>query len=212
MPMNKYLSILCAAFLLSGCATETRTYVSSTSYNDIPAGRTFYVALIDKSVASKKIRKIIKDELVAKGFRPATAKNAEILVSFASKLLSLQSGAQALNKPNGAPVSNTSAGIAINQTIGRIAQTGPKVSSKSKSAATGHNIDVTASNHRQIRIHFYYGQKLRGKKKKPLIWEGVGDSSGRTHDIVAVAPQIVASILEEIGANSNSIRYIKTAP
>ena len=33
-----------------------------------------------------------------------------------------------------------------------------------------------------------------------------------TQDIVAVAPQIVASILEEIGANSNSMRYIKTAP
>ncbi len=209
--MNKYLSILCAAFLLSGCATEIRTYVSSTSYYDIPSGRTFHVALNDASVASKKIREIIKDELVSKGFRPASAKNAEILVSFASKLLSLQSGAQAFNKPNRAPVYDPPAGIAINQTSGRISLSGQTVSRKNISGATGHNVDVTASNHRQIRIHFYYGQKLRGKKKKPLIWKGVGDSSGRTHDIVAVAPQIVASILEEIGGNSNSVRYIKTA-
>ncbi len=161
--MKKYLCILCIAFLLSGCATKVRTYVSSTSHSDIPVGRTFYVALLNKSVTSQKIKKIIKDELALKDFRPTTAKKADIIVSFTAGLV-------------------------------------------------GSNTNVGNSDHREIRIHFYDGVTWRSKKNDLLLWRGVGKSSGFTRDIIKVAPQIVASIFEEVGKDANSIRYIKKMP
>lgn len=195
-PFYRIIPVLVFPFLVfSGCAAKVHTDVSSISHSGIPPGSTFFVALPDKSIESQKIEKIIKGELSLKGFRPIEIESADIIITFTAEMLGSKTSVETSNQPIQTPVYNPITGLTTYQTTGYRS-----------------NTYSTTAHHREIRIQFYDGARLRNNESDPLLWQGVGKSSGSSRDIIKVAPQIVASIFEEIGKDADSKRYIKKIP
>jgi hypothetical protein len=136
------------------------------------------------SIESKKIVKIIKNQLQVKGYRPEKLEDTDIIISFSAEM-----GAKTKLRKTNSPI-------------------------YSEDLSTGFNILIryksnsyTYTEHPgEVRVRFHDGKNLE-QKKKTILWEAVGKSSDMKGDIIRVAPKIMASIFEEIGKDSDSNLY-----
>jgi len=191
---NVIAALVLIVSLASGCASSVHTRVSSISHNPIKSGSTIFLLQGDGSIESKKFAKLIKIELQENGFVNFTSlENADIVVGYSGGMLGSSTHVGSTNTPVQVQVFDPLTGYTSAQT------TGYKTNTYSRT-----------SHQREIRIQFYDGVKLRAKKDNPLLWEAVGKSSGSSSDIIAVAPQIIDSIFEEIGKDADSVKHSKT--
>ena len=168
-----------------GCASVFFTHVSSISHQKIPPASSFHVMPGNDSIESKKIVKMIKNQLQIKGYRPEKLEDADIIISFSAEM-----GAKTKSRKTNSPI-------------------------YSEDLSTGFNILIryksnsyTYTEHPgEVRVRFHDGKKFRAKEKKTILWEAVGKSSDMEGDIIRVAPKIIASIFEEIGKDSDSKLY-----
>jgi hypothetical protein len=184
--------IISLLLLLVGCATQVHTQVSSISHQQISSGRSFYVAPGNDSIESKKIVRMIREQLQKRAYRKTELENADIVVSFSAEMLGAKTKTGTTSTPVNTQVYNPTTGLTTTQT-------------------TGYNTQsyTTTTHQREIRIQFHDGEKLRAKEKETLLWEAVGKSGGSSADIIYVAPAIIASIFEELGKDANSKLYMK---
>ena len=182
---NLFILILLAWFLI-GCVNVI-TRVSSISHQEVPLRSSFHVLPGNNSIESKKIVRIIGEQLQLKDYKLKKLEDADIIVSFSARMVGAKTKVGSINTPIQTSVYNPSTGFSSLETTGY----------------TSHSYSTT-QHQREIRIEFHDGKKLRAKEKETISWEAVGKSSGSTGDIIGVAPGIIASIFEEIGKDSDS--------
>ena len=180
-----FILILLAWFFI-GCVNVI-TRVSSISHKEVSPGGSFHVLPGNDSIESKKIVRIIGEQLQLKGYKLKKLEDADIIVSFSARMVGAKTKVGSINTPIQTSVYNPSTGLSSLETTGY----------------TSHSYSTT-QHQREIRIEFHDGKKLRAKEKETISWEAVGKSSGRAGDIIGVAPGIIASIFEEIGKDSDS--------
>ena len=184
--MKRFISLFLLVCVFTGCAIVT-TRVSSVSYHTVPSGSSVHVLPGNNSIESKKITKIIRDQLQVKGYRPTKLEDADIIISFSAEMLGAKTKVGTISTPVQTSVYDPYTGFSTLQTTGY---------TSSSYSTTLHQ--------REIRIQFHNGRKLRAKENETILWEAVGKSSGTTGDIIGVAPEIIDSIFDEIGRDVNS--------
>ena len=184
---SKILFILIlSVWVFVGCASIV-TRVSSIPHKEVPLGSSFHVLPGNDSIESKKIVRMIGEQLQLKGYKLKKLEDADIIVSFSAEMVGAKTKVGTINTPIQTSVYNPSTGFSSLETTGY----------------TSHSYSTT-QHQREVRIEFHDGKKLRANEKGTILWEAVGKSSGSTGDIIGVAPGIIASIFEEIGKDSDS--------
>jgi hypothetical protein len=183
---------MCLVLLLVGCTAKVGTLVSSISHQQIPSGGSFYVLPGNESIESKKIVKMIGEQLQQRKYRLTDFESAEIVILFSAEML----GAKTKTGTTSTPIRTEVYDSATDQTYMK---------------TTGYSTQsyTTTTHQKEIRIQFHNGKKLRAKEKETIVWEAVGKSSGREVDIIMVAPAIISSIFEELGKDADSKGYAK---
>ena len=189
--LNKVLTI-CLVLLLVGCAAGVHTRVSSISHQQISSGSSFYIVPGNDSIESKKIVKMIREQLQKRTYRLAELEDADIVISFSAEMLGAKTKTGTISTPVQTSVYDPVTGLSTLQTTGYSTQS-----------------YTTTKHQREIRIQFHDGRKLRAKEKETILWEAVGKSGGSSADIIMVAPAIIASIFEELGMDTNSKLHVK---
>ena len=187
-----FILILLAWFLI-GCVNVI-TRVSSISHKEVYPGGSFHVLPGNDSIESKKIVRIIGEELQLKGYKSKKLEDADVIISFSAEMVGGKTKVGTISTPIQTSVYNPSTGFSSLQTTGY----------------TSHSYSTT-EHQREVRIEFHDGKKLRANGKGTILWEAVGKSSGTTGDIIGVAPEIIASIFEEIGKDSDSKIHSKAS-
>jgi hypothetical protein len=185
---NTKLSLIILVLLVwffIGCANVFFTHVSSISNQKIPQASSFHVMPGNDSIESKKIVKIIKNQLQIKGYRPEKLEDADIIISFSAEMR-----AEKKLGTRNIPIYSEDPSSGFNILVGY--------------ESSSYNYTEHPG---EVRVRFHDGKKFRAKEKKTILWEAVGKSSGKEGDIIRVAPKIIASIFEEIGKDSDSKLY-----
>jgi len=168
-----------------------RTRVSSVSIKPV-MNKSFCVLTGDDSIESIKIQRMIQDNLKKRGFISADLQESDIIITFSAAMLGSKSVVSTSHTPIRSNVYNPITKTTSSQITGY----------RSESYSTDYHL-------REIRIQFHDGNLYREQRENSIIWTGVGKSKGKTSDIIAVAPEIVESILDYLNQEVDSKRVIK---